>query len=317
MYLGAHLGIADGLANAVAEARRLSLESLQIFSKSPQMWAGPPLPAEAARAFRTAVSSDALRATAVHHGYLLNLGSPKPHMLKRSKAAFLDEIGRADLLGVDALIFHPGAHLGAGAPDGLRTIAESLREALDATATARPRLLLENSAAQGTTLCSTFEQLDEVLGAVDAKERVGVCLDTCHLFAAGYDFRSEEGYGRLVDAIRSTIGQERVQAFHLNDAKAPLGSHLDRHENIGRGEIGVDIFRFLVNDRRWAKVPGFLETPLDDRDYARYAEDIATLRSLLGTGGRRARTSRAVPSPTPRAATPPAPAQPPARRRAR
>ncbi len=305
MYLGAHLGIAGGLSVAVEEAQKLSLESLQIFSKSPQMWAGPAIPAEAARAFRHAVGTSSLRATAVHHGYLLNLGSPRPPMLARSRTAFRDEIDRADLLGVDALIFHPGAHLGSGVDAGLRTIAESLVEALRDASSARPRLLLENAAGQGTTLGSTLEELATVLAAVDAKRRVGVALDTCHLFAGGYDFRTEEGYGRLVDTIDATIGRESVRAFHLNDAKADLGSHLDRHENIGKGEIGLDGFRHLVRDRRWADVPGYLETPLDERDYARYAEDVATLRSLLpassdrpGAGARPATRPARTPRPT-------------------
>ncbi len=291
MFLGAHLGIAGGLANAVAEAEKLSLESLQLFSKSPQMWAGPSIPPDAARAFREAVRADGLRATAVHHGYLLNLGTPKPEMLERSRKAFLDEISRADLLGVDALIFHPGAHLGSGTEAGLRSIAESLTEALRVAPDATPRLLLENSAGQGSTLCSTLEELATVLAAVDEKRRVGVALDTCHLFAAGYDFRSEEAYGDLVDRIGSTFGVERVAAFHLNDAKADLGSHRDRHENIGAGEIGLAGFHHVVNDPRWAKVPGYLETPLDDRGYARYAEDIATLRGLRGTAAPRARVA--------------------------
>lgn len=285
MYLGAHLGIAGGLTVAVEEARRLSLESLQIFSKSPQMWAGPKIPEEAAAAFRAAVGADALRATAVHHGYLLNLASPKPEMLARSRQAFADEIARATLLGVDGLIFHPGAHLGSGAPAGLASIAESVREALRATDGPGPRLLLENAAGQGTTLCSTFEELATVLDRVGAPDRVGVALDVCHLFAAGNELRTDEGYGALLDTIDATIGASAVRAFHLNDAKAPLGSHLDRHENIGKGEIGLAGFRRFVSDRRWANVPGYLETPLDDRGYARYAEDIAALRGLCEDGG--------------------------------
>lgn len=304
MYLGAHLGIAGGLATAVGEAERLSLESLQIFSKSPQMWAGPAIPAEAARAFRAAVASSRLKATAVHHGYLLNLGSPREAMLARSRTAFRDEIARAELLGADALIFHPGAHLDSGTEAGLRTIALSLSEVLRDAPETGPRLLLENAAGQGTTLGSTLEELATVLAAVDEPDRVGVALDTCHLFAAGYDFRTEEGYGRLVDTVAATIGIGQVAAFHLNDAKADLGSHLDRHENIGAGQIGREGFRHFVTDRRWATVPGYLETPLDERDYLRYAEDIATLRSLLAPGGARPpggpRGARKARTPAPR-----------------
>ncbi len=290
MFLGAHLGISDGFAQAVAEAEHLGAECVQIFSKSPQMWAGPPVAEEAARAFRSAVRARHLRATAVHHGYLLNLASPKPEMLERSRAAFLDEIARADLLGVDALIFHPGAHLGAGVPSGLATLRESLDRALQATPGSPTRILLENAAGQGTTLGATFEELAEVLDGVRERSRLGVTLDTCHLFAAGFELRTADGYGQLLDRIQATIGFESIHAFHLNDAKAALGSHLDRHENVGHGLIGKEGFRHLVADRRWARVPGYLETPLDDRGYARYAEDLTTLRALLPPGGTRART---------------------------
>ncbi len=189
-------------------------------------------------------------------------------MLERSRHAFLHEIQRAELLGVDALVFHPGAHLEATKAEGLRTLAESLRLALEEVPDGKVRLVLENSAGQGTTLCSTFEELAEVLRAVGAPTRLGVLLDTCHLFAAGFDFRTVEGYGALVARVDGTFGPDAIRGFHLNDAKAPVGSHLDRHENIGRGEIGVDGFRHFVNDRRWASVPGYLETPLDERGYA-------------------------------------------------
>lgn len=281
MYLGAHLGIADGLDVAAREARRIGCDSLQIFAKSPQMWKGPPISKEAADRFRAAVREVGLQRTAVHHGYLLNLGHPDASRLKQSKTTFLDELGRAELLGVDALIFHPGAHLGTGAPAAVRRVAATLNEILAARPDYRVRLLVENSAGQGTTLGSSFEELSGILTAVEDQGRVGVCLDTCHLFAAGLDFRTEEGYGELVDQLKGSIGLNAVQAFHLNDAKAPVGSHLDRHENIGRGTIGLEGFRRLVNDRRWERLPGYLETPLDARDYVRYEEDLRTLRSLL------------------------------------
>jgi deoxyribonuclease IV len=283
MRLGAHIGIAGGLPEAVREGRAIGCEAIQIFSKSPQMWEGPPVAPDAAVAFRAAVAAEGLRHTAVHHGYLINLGSPKAFMLRKSRRAFLDEIQRAELLGVDGLVFHPGAHLGSGTELGLATIAESVRGALEKVPDGKVRLLLENAAGQGTALCSTLEELQTVLAAIDAPARVGVTLDTCHLFAGGWDFRTAEGYGRLVDQVEATIGRASVGAFHLNDAKAPLGSHLDRHENIGHGEIGRDGFASLVSDSRWAEVPGYLETPIDDDGYARYAEDLRVLRALVGT----------------------------------
>jgi len=281
MILGAHLGIASGLPEAVRELKQIGGEALQIFSKSPQMWSGPPIAPAAAASFRAAVLAENVRATAVHHGYLANLASPKPDTLARSRAAFRDEVARAELLGVDGLIFHPGAHLGSGVEAGLKTIAESLRKAIEETPTGATRLLLENAAGQGTTLGARFEELQTVLAAVAAPARLGVTLDTCHLFASGVDFRTEDGYGRLVDQIHDTIGIATVRAFHLNDAKAALGSHLDRHENIGKGEIGLAGFRHLLADSRWAVIPGYLETPLDDRGYARYAEDLSSLNSLV------------------------------------
>lgn len=282
MWLGAHLGISGGLPEAVREGRKIGCESLQIFSKSPQMWSGPAIAPVAAQEFRAAVTSEGIRSTAVHHGYLANLASPKPFILKRSRAAFLDEMQRAELLGVNALIFHPGAHLGSGVDVGVKTIAESLRLSLEALPDSRVRLLLENAAGQGTALGSKFEELASVLAQVDRADRLGVTLDTCHLFAAGFDFRDESGYGQLMDHVERVLGRETVRAFHLNDAKAELGSHLDRHENIGAGEIGEKGFRHFVNDPRWAETPGFLETPIDEHGYDRYAKDLATLRSLHG-----------------------------------
>jgi deoxyribonuclease-4 len=281
MWLGAHLGIAGGLAEAVHEGRKIGCESLQIFSKSPQMWSGPAIAPAAAEEFRAAVQAEGLRATAVHHGYLANLASPKAFVLRRSRAAFRDELERADLLGVDALIFHPGAHLKSGVEAGLKTIAESLRLAVEARPQNRVRILLENAAGQGTTLGSTFEELASVLAQVDRPDRLGVAIDTCHLFAAGFDFRTDEQYGTLMDELERVLGRETVRAFHLNDAKAPLGSHLDRHENIGKGEIGTAGFRHFVTDPRWERTPGYLETPLDDHGYSRYAADLRTLRSLV------------------------------------
>jgi deoxyribonuclease IV len=283
MLLGAHVGVAKGLAQAAQEGRRIGCDAIQIFSKSPQMWAGPPIAPEAAASFRAAVAAENLRATAVHHGYLLNLANPKRTMLKRTRKMFVDEIQRAELLGVDALIFHPGAHLASGAEAGCRQIAEGLTFALGEVPEGKVRILLENAAGAGTAIGSKFEELGQILTLANRPDRLGVALDTCHLFAAGNDFRTEEGYGRMTDEVERAIGRANVWAFHLNDSKGPLGSHLDRHENIGKGAIGTEGFRHVVADPRWSEVPGYLETPLDDRDYERYVEDLKTLRSLLGT----------------------------------
>jgi deoxyribonuclease-4 len=281
VWLGAHIGIADGLAEAPRQGRTIGCDAIQIFSKSPQMWAGPPIADEAAAGFRAAVREVGLKATAVHHGYLINLASPKKAGLARSRKALLDEIERATKVGVDGLILHPGAHMGEGPEAGLGRIVESLNWALEKAPDSPVRLLLENAAGQGTALCSTFSELRTVLDGLSTPSRVGVTLDTCHLFAAGNEFRTPESYGALVDRLDSELGVEEVRAFHLNDAKADLGSHLDRHENIGKGKIGLDGFRGLVNDPRWASTPGYLETPLGEDEYGAYIADLATLRGLV------------------------------------
>ena len=286
MWLGAHIGISDGLPEAVSAGRKIGCDAIQIFSKSPQMWKGPPIPDDAAQAFRESVSREGLKATAVHHSYLVNLASPKPSMLNLSRRTFVDELERAEKLGVDHLIFHPGAHLGSGTDAGLASISASLNWAIEKTPGLRVRALLENAAGQGTTLGSSFEELARALNGVNDRTRVGVALDTCHLFAAGIDFRTDESYGAMVDRLESVLGMQEVRAFHLNDAKADLGSHLDRHENIGRGLLGTEGFRRLLNDSRWIEIPAYLETPLDDSGYSRYEADLRTLRDLVGESAR-------------------------------
>ncbi len=304
MWLGAHIGIADGLPEAAATGRAIGCDAIQIFAKSPQMWAGPPIPEAAAEGFRAAVRSEGLRATSIHHGYLANLASPKRPMLLRSRSAFADELGRATLLGVDHLIFHPGAHLGSGRDEGIRVLVESLDEAFRAQTDRSVRVLLENSAGQGSSVGSTFSELAEVLDRLEAPDRAGVTIDTCHLFASGVDLRTPELYGRAMDRLDDELGVARVHAFHLNDAKAPLGSRLDRHENIGAGEIGLEGFRAFVNDPRWAERPAYLETPVSDDGYGAYVRDLAALRSLLkkapettGTPARRRGAPRRRPTP--------------------
>ncbi|MCI4320697.1 MAG: deoxyribonuclease IV [Thermoplasmata archaeon] len=281
MWLGAHIGIAEGLGNAPRQGKAIGAEAIQIFSKSPQMWAGPPVADEAAQQFRTAVREVGLKATAVHHGYLINLASPKKAGLARSRKALLDEVERATKVGVDALILHPGAHMGEGPAAGLARIVESLNWVLAKAPPGPLRLLLENAAGQGTALCSNLPELRTVLDGVADRSRIGVTLDTCHLFAAGFDLRTPESYGAFIDQLRTELGEVEVRAFHLNDAKAGLGAHLDRHENIGKGQIGLEGFRPLLNDARWAETPGYLETPLDDDGYAAYSRDLAALRTLL------------------------------------
>jgi len=299
VWLGAHIGIAEGLPEAAVTGHRIGCEAIQIFSKSPQMWSAAPLDPATAAAFREAVQREGLRTCAVHQSYLPNLASPKKALLTRSRKAFVDELRRAEALGIPALIFHPGAHTGAGVETGLRTIMESIDWAIGQTPGLACRALLENAAGQGSTLGSTFEELAWVLDHVSDRDRVGVTIDTCHLFASGVDFRTDELYAEVVGHLEATVGVRSVRAFHLNDSKGPLGCKLDRHENIGRGELGVEGFRRILNDPRWNSTPGYIETPIGDDGYGAYERDLATLRSLLAGApepprkGRRAAGRRA------------------------
>jgi deoxyribonuclease IV len=287
MLLGAHIGISGGIELAPIEARKIGCDVMQIFSKNQQQWSANPLKPEAVAAFRANVKAQKIQAVGVHTSYLINLGSPQPGLQERSLAAFRDEIERAEALGVDFLIFHPGAHTGSGEVAGLASIGSGVRRALEETPGRKVRVLFETAAGQGSTLGCTFEQLGHLLDTVDHPDRTGVCVDTCHIFASGYDFRTEKGYKAMIEKLESAIGSKRVFAFHMNDALSELGSRVDRHANIGEGNIGLSGFRFLVNDKRFSSTAGFLETPLKGdkaRPYAAYEKDLKTLRSLVKKG---------------------------------
>jgi deoxyribonuclease-4 len=281
MLFGAHIRTSDGLAEVPTVARRIGCDVLQIFSKSPQIWKAAPIPDELARSFVDATRRESIRSVAVHHAYLTNLASSKPTVLAQSRRAFLDDLQRAEKLGAQQLIFHPGSHAGVGAEAGLAQVADRVNEALNETTGFRVQVLFENSAGQGTALCGTVRELALLLDRITDRRRVGVAIDTCHVFASGLDFRADETYGTFVDGLESELGSKEVRAFHLNDSKGELGSRLDRHENIGNGRIGAEGFRRLVNDRRWDEIPGYLETPLDETGYDAYERDLRTLRSLL------------------------------------
>lgn len=279
MYLGAHMSIAGSIALAPERGESVGCEAIQIFSRSPRMLRNTkPLAVEETAAFRANLVAHGIARAVIHANYLINLASPKKPMLKLSRAAFVDELNRAQELGVHDVIFHPGAHMGKGEAYGTRTIAESLDWCLENAEAPDVFAVLENTAGGGSTVGSTFDQIAEVIRASSHPDRLGACMDTCHAFAAGYDFRTPEGYAALVRTLEDTVGLPRVRAFHLNDSKGDLGSHADRHENIGKGKIGLEGFRFLVNEPRFAQLPGCLEYPGDDAGYRR---NLKTLRSLI------------------------------------
>jgi len=277
--LGAHVSVAGGLALAPARGRELGCGAIQIFLKNQRQWAAPPLEARTARDFRAARRRSGIRHAFAHGSYLVNLATPLPSAWRQAVDTFTDELQRAEALGLACLVVHPGSHMGSGREVGLAAVARAVEEALARTPRARVRIALENTAGGGNALGGTFEDLAGIIGRIRRSERVGVCLDTCHLFVAGYDIRTAAGYAAAIERCARTVGLGRVLAFHLNDASAPLGSALDRHEHIGRGRLGLRPFRLLLNDPRFARVPKVLETPKEPEPFADL-RNLARLRRL-------------------------------------
>ena len=283
---GAHMSVAGGVELAIERGARVGCDAMQIFTKNSNQWAARPLAAGDVERFRKAARGSGIRPLLAHDSYLINLGSPRSPLLRRSRAALEDELRRAEALGLDYLVIHPGSSVGAPEDDCLRRITESIDEVHGRTSGFRVRILLENTAGQGTAVGHRLEHLARILDAVDDPARLGVCIDTCHLFAAGYDFRDAGGYARTMKEIGRVIGFRRVKAFHVNDCKKDLGCRVDRHEHIGRGFIGQEGFRLLVSDRRFRSTPMILETPKGDDGYAMDIVNLKLLRRLAaGKGG--------------------------------
>ena len=277
--LGAHMSIAGGIHNAFSHGERAGCRTLQIFLKNASQWKGRGLTEEDRSLYLEAKERSAIGPVMAHNSYMINLASPDPLLYERSLEAFMEEMGRANFLGVPQVVVHPGAHMGAGENEGIVRIAAAINRAL-AQVAPPVEILLENTAGQGSCLGYRFEHLAALLDRVTQQERVGVCLDTCHLFAAGYDISSESGYRKTIAEFNRLVGVQRIRAFHVNDCKRELGSRIDRHAHIGKGFIGLEAFRCLVNDRRFARVPKILETP-KGKDLKEDLMNLAVLRSLL------------------------------------
>jgi deoxyribonuclease-4 len=277
--LGAHMSIAGGLHLAIERGHALGCFAVQIFVKNQRQWAAPPLRDDDVRAFRAARRSSRVQSVFAHASYLINLASPDPAAWQRAVSFFTDELERAEALGLACVAIHPGSHLGTGTEAGLDRVARAVAEVLRRTRGYRVRVALENTAGAGGSVGRTFGELGALVKRLEGARRVGVCLDTCHLFAAGYDIRSAAGYEAAMAECAREVGISRVVAFHLNDARTPLGSGLDRHEHIGRGYLGLSAFRLLLNDPRFAAVPKVLETPKEPEPAADL-RNLATLRRL-------------------------------------
>ena len=276
--LGGHVSITGGVQLAPERAREVTCDSMQIFSRNQMQWKAKPLAEEDAGAFRKNLDQYGIQEPIIHDSYLINLCSPDKDLLTKSRQAFLDEVMRAELLGVRYLIFHPGAHMGSGEQTGLKNIAESLNWVRKESGTSKVQFVLEITAGQGTVMGRSFEQLAKIIDMLDQPELSGVCFDTCHAYAAGYDIRSESGYKKTFDTLEDVLGKDMMRAMHLNDSKGKLGSHLDRHEKIGEGFLGLDCFRHFMNDDRWDGIPMVLETPEGEKGYK---QELKALRGLI------------------------------------
>jgi deoxyribonuclease-4 len=288
--IGAHISTQGGLATIFERAAAIDASAVALWAKNGNQWKGKVLTDEDCAAF---TAQRTIQPLLTHASYLINLASTNAEVHRKSIAAMIDELDRAERLGIHAVVLHPGAHLGAGSDAAIDQIARSLDAVHSAIPHHRVVTLLETAAGQGTCVGCSFEELGQMIARIDDKRRVGICVDTCHVFAAGYDLRTRDGYERTIDEIERHVGVENVGAFHLNDSKRPLGSRVDRHQDIGEGEIGLDAFRFLLNDARFARIPKVVETPKtveteSDR------RNLAVLRSLIGEPkAQRRRGSRA------------------------
>lgn len=280
MLLGAHMSVSGGLSLAFQRAQSIGINTMQVFTKNQNRWEQKPAPAEEIERWFQAQAATGIGPVVSHAAYLINLGTPDDALWEKSVDALIDELTRAEQLGILGVVLHPGAHVGSGEEAGIARVAAGLNRAHAATAGFKTLTLLETTAGQGSTLGYRFEQLRAMMDATDAPERVGFCLDTCHIFVAGYDIRTPESYAATMSEFDELLGLERLQCIHMNDAKKPLGSRVDRHDHIGTGELGLAAFGFFLNDPRLARVPKILETPKSE-DMHEDVENLKVLRGLI------------------------------------
>ena len=260
MKIGAHMSVAGGMANAVERARLHGCEALQIFAKNASQWKGKPLDPAGVATFRRRIDATGIAPVVSHASYLINLATTVPALREQSTVAFIDELDRAETLGLRGVVIHPGTCTAGTEAGALRLIAESIRTALAARPEQRTMVLLEHTAGQGRTVGHCFEHLAAILEHLDGSPRVGVCLDTCHLLASGYDISTPAGYDETFTRFDRLVGLDRLEVFHANDSKKPCGSRVDRHEHIGDGYVGREAFRRLLHDPRFANLPLLIET---------------------------------------------------------
>lgn len=277
-FVGAHVSASGGVFNAVQNALDIGAKAFALFTKNQRQWAAKPLDDETVEKFKNALSASGIlpRHILPHDSYLINLGHPEDEAREKSMDAFLDEVQRCSLLGLEKLNFHPGSHLGRISEDEcLERIADAINKTI--AQTNGVKMVIENTAGQGSNLGWRFEHLAQIIDKVEDKSRVGVCIDTCHMFSAGYDIRTREAYDKSWNEFDKIVGFNYLMGMHINDSKAKYGSHVDRHNSLGKGEIGLDAFRFIMNDARMDDIPLILETI----DESIWKEEIALLYSFI------------------------------------
>jgi deoxyribonuclease IV len=277
LKLGAHMSIASGVSYALERAASVKSNAVQVFTKNNRQWQGPPLAQADVMRWGEQKTLHQIGDAVSHASYLINLASPQDPLWEKSVAAHQDEIERAHAYAIPHIVLHPGSHTGSGVEAGIARIAAGLNRIHAATPQcAGTMTLLELMAGQGATIGGRISELRRIIDQVDDRSRVGICVDTCHAFAAGYDLRTADGYHALLEELDRELGLPALKCWHLNDSKGTLGSHLDRHVHIGEGEIGEEAFRFVVNDPHWDGIPMLLETPKEDD----LKEDLMNLQRL-------------------------------------
>ena len=279
--IGAHVSAAGGVENAPARGTAINADAIQIFTANQNQWFPKEPGEENSKEYRKAMKKELPQMTISHASYLLNMGSPEEKKLNMSRRAFLSELDRCDACGVEYVVFHPGSHMKTDETECLSRISESLNYCLDKRPDGEVTVLIENTAGQGTNVGFRFEHLIGIIEGVEKKDRMGVCFDTQHGFASGYDIRTEKGWKETFDEFDKTVDLKWLKAFHINDSKKEFGSRVDRHESIGKGLLTMETFWCLVNDDRFTELPMLLETPVDDP--SEYAVEIELLRGLVGS----------------------------------
>lgn len=278
MIIGGHMSIGGGFAEAPERARNIGLDAMQVFTKNQRQWIAKPLNMEDVNFYLENMKRFDIKITVAHASYLVNLAAPEQDKFEKSIESMVHELQRCESLKIPYLIFHPGAHMGEGEKNGLKRIVDGINKIIEKSEGIKAKITIETTAGQGTNLGYRFEQIGFILDNVSDKSKVRVCMDTCHIFAAGYELRSKDGYEKTMDEFSRNIGFENLVAVHLNDSEKALGSRVDRHAQIGRGYIGREGFKNLLKDKRFSNMPLILETPGGE---ALYPEDLNMIKSIL------------------------------------